>query len=316
MAIGMNSRQAAFLGTLSVLMLVATAWAYVASPALREDDGKMRVMATFYPLYYFASEIGGNRTHVDSLIPFNSEPHSWEPAPSDIVRADKAKVFVFNGAGIEPWVGKLLGTLQNRDSMKVVDSSKGIDALKGDAENPTALNPHFWIDPILAKRQVDNILAGLEAADPAGAAYYEERAGGLKTRLDRLDSDFREGLANRTKDTIVTTHEGFDYMAVRYNFSARSVLGISPNQEPSVKKIVEIVDVVEEHGLDVVFGEPVYSDKFMRTVADEVGHRTGRNVRVLVLDGIHGRAGPHAGMDYFQIQHDNLSNLEIGLGVP
>jgi zinc transport system substrate-binding protein len=310
----MNSKQAAFLGTLSVILLLAVSWGYVASPGRETDDGRLRVVATFYPLYYFASEIGGNRTHVDSLIPFNSEPHSWEPAPSDIVRADKAKVFVYNGAGFEPWVEKLLGTLQNRGSMKVVDSSRGIDVMKGDAESPSARNPHFWVDPVLAKQQVDNILAGFEAADSPNAAYYKQRADELKTRLDALDAEFREGLRNRTKDSIVTTHEGFNYMAARYNFTADSVLGISPNQEPSAQKIMEIVNVVEEHGLDVVFGEPVYSDKFMRTVADEVSHRTGREVQVLVLDGIHGRAGPHANMDYFQIQDDNLKNLKTGLG--
>ena len=293
MASGMNSRQAAFLGTLFVILLLSMSWAIVASPGREADDGKLRVVATFYPLYYFASEIGGQRTHVDSLIPFNSEPHSWEPAPSDIVRADKAGVFVYNGAGIEPWVGELLDTLQNRGSMNVVDSSLGIAALKGDAHSPSGRNPHFWIDPVLAKKQVDNIMAGLEDADPSGSVYYEQRAEDLKARLDALDLEFREGLGNRTKDTIVTTHEGFDYIAARYNFTADSVLGVSPNQEPSAKKIMEIVNVVEDHGLDVVFGEPVYNDKFMRTIADEVSHRTGRNVRVLILDGIHGRAGPH-----------------------
>jgi zinc transport system substrate-binding protein len=170
------------------------------------------------------------------------------------------------------------------------------------------------VDPVLAKRQVDNILAGLEAADPSSSAYYEQRAAELKSRLDALDAQFREGLKDRTKDTIVTTHEGFDYMASRYNFTADSVLGISPDQEPSAQKIMEIVNLVEGHGLDVVFGEPVYSDRYMRTIADEVSHRTGRDVRVLILDGIHGRAGPHANMDYFQIQRDNLDNLQIGLG--
>jgi len=310
----MNSKQTAFIGTLSVVLLLAVSWAYVASPGRETDDGRLRVVATFYPLYYFASEIGGNRTHVSSLIPFNTEPHSWEPAPSDIVNADKAKVFVYNGAGFEPWVAKLLGTLQNRGSMKVVDSSYGIDVMKGDVDNLAGLNPHFWVDPVLAKHQVENIRTGLAAADPAGAAYYKQRADDLKARLDALDTDFREGLQNRTKDTIVTTHEGFDYMAARYNFTAESVLGISPDQQPSAQKIMGIVRIVEDHDLDVVFGEPVYSDKFMRTVAGEVRHQSGRDVQVLVLDGIHGRAGPHANMDYFQMQKDNLKNLKTGLG--
>jgi len=309
-----NGRQKVFVAIVAVMILALVSAGYALSPPADRDDGRLRVVATFYPLYYFASEIGGNRTHVSSLIPFNSEPHSWQPAPSDIVRADKADVFVYNGAGIEPWVGKLLGTLQNRNSMKVVDTSRGIDLLAGDADSPSGRNPHFWIDPVRAKSQVENIRAGLVAADPAGAQYYGQRADELKTRLDALDSDFREGLQNRTKDTIVTTHEGFDYLAARYSFSAHSVLGISPDQEPSARKMMEMVDIVNEHGLDVVFGEPVYSDKFMRTVAGEVSHQTGKNVRVLVLDGIHGRAGPHAGMDYFQIQRENLANLKTGLG--
>lgn len=310
----MRSRQAAFLSTLVVLLLVSLAGAYVLSPADDADDGRLRVVATFYPLYYFAQQVGGDRVHVDSLIPFNSEPHSWEPSPADIIKVDKARVFVYNGAGIEPWVGKVLGTIRNRNSMVVVDSSRGIAAMKDTGEQ-SGINPHFWIDPVLAKQQVENIRAGLTAADPAGAGNYTANADALEARLEALDKEFSEGLRNRTKDTIVTTHEGFDYLAGRYNFTADSVLGISPNQEPSAQKIARIVDIVKEHGLTVVFGEPIYSDRYMQTIANEVKRQAGRDIRVLVLDGLHGLSGPHAGMDYFGIQRENLKNLRIGLGV-
>ena len=291
-------------------MLLLTA-GYVLSPEAGADDGRLRVVATFYPLYYFSGQIGGDRARVEALIPFNSEPHAWEPRPADIVNADKGRLFVYNGADLEPWVGKFLGTLRNRDRMQVVEATAGLPIGK---ENGHGLNPHVWIDPVLAKMQVDNILGGFVRADPANAAYYAANAAGLRTRLDALDNEYRNGLANRTRNVIVTTHEGFDYLAARYNFTAVSVLGLSPDQQPSAAKIAELVKVVEEHDLPVVYGEPVYSDRYMETIANEVRKQSGREITVLVLDGIHGKAGPHASMDYFQIQRENLRNLQTGLG--
>jgi zinc transport system substrate-binding protein len=307
-----NSHQKAFLGILAAALLLALGAGVALSPAPGADDGRLRVVATFYPLYYVSGQIGGDRARVEALIPFNSEPHAWEPRPADIVNADKAGVFVYNGAGLEPWVEKLLGTLQNRGRMQVVEAVRGIEL---GTEEGHGLNPHVWIDPVLAKAQVDNILQGFVRADPADAAYYSANADALKARLDALDAEYRQGLANRTRDTIVTTHEGFDYLAARYDFTAEAVLGLSPDQQPSASKIAEIVDVVVDHDLPVVFGEPVYSDRYMQTIANEVKRQSGRDVRVLVLDGIHGKAGPHADMDYFLIQRENLRNLRIGLGV-
>lgn len=310
----MNWKQALLLTSVGLLLTAGAAASYLASPE-RADDGRLRVVATFYPLYYFSVEIAGERASVSNLIPFNSEPHSWEPTPSDIVRVDRAGVFVYNGAGLEPWAGELLSALQNRERMQVVDSSKGLALISGDRDGPHGFNPHFWVDPVLAKHQVDNILAGFERADPANAPYYASNADNLKSRLDTLDTEFRDGLANRTKDIIVTTHEGFDYIAQRYNFTAKAILGLEPNQQPSAAKIAEIVDIVQSSDLSVVFGEPVYSDAYMRTISDEVKSRSGREVKVLILDGIHGRSGPHAQLDYFGIQRANLESLKIGLGV-
>lgn len=306
-----NSRQKAFLGSLSVLLLLLVATGYVLSPPAEADDSRMRVVATFYPLYYFSGQIGGDRARVEALIPFNSEPHAWEPRPADIVNVDKCRVFVYNGADLEPWVGKFLGTLRNRGTIKVVEATAGLPLGR---EEGHGLNPHVWIDPVLAGMQVDNILAGFVRADPANAGYYADNAANLKSRLDALDLEYRDGLANRTRNAIVTTHEGFDYLARRYDFTAFSVLGLSPNQQPSAGKIAEIVKVVEGHDLPVVFGEPVYSDRYMQTIANEVKKQSGRDIQVLVLDGIHGKAGPHANMDYFRIQRENIKNLEKGLG--
>ncbi|MFH0816069.1 MAG: zinc ABC transporter substrate-binding protein [Methanobacteriota archaeon] len=295
----MNRKQLAL-----VVASTAVACALVAAAlftgGLTSSDERLKVVASFYPLAYFAEEIGGEKAKVDVLIPENAEPHAWEPSTSDILKVDKADVFIYNGGGFEPWIGNFLDSAHN-GALTVVDTSAGI-AISGD--------PHFWLDPLSAKLQVDNILAGFSSADPGNAGLYEANAQALKGRLDKLNQDYVDGLAGRLKNDIVTTHEGFDYMANRYGFNAHAAIGISADEQPSVQAIADLVDIVHGLGIHYVFVEPVYSDQYMETIAAETGAQT------LVLDGIHGRTGVHSGMDYFEIMYANLEQLRIGLEAP
>ncbi|MCU0800037.1 MAG: metal ABC transporter substrate-binding protein [Candidatus Thermoplasmatota archaeon] len=168
-------------------------------------------------------------------------------------------------------------------------------------------DPHFWLDPVLAMVQVDNIAKGFSEADPEHAVEYASNAVSLKDRLNKLDSDFKEGLKDRKKNDIITTHEGFNYLAKRYGFETRSAIGISGDEQPSINDIANLVRMIEEKDLGYIFVEPVYSDQYMETVSDETG------ADILILDGLHGRMGAHADMDYFEIMYENLRNLRIGL---
>jgi hypothetical protein len=170
-------------------------------------------------------------------------------------------------------------------------------------------DPHIWVDPVDAKIQVHNILNGFEQADPMNATYYQENAANLSSRLDALNHEYIVGLQNRTKDVIITTHEGFDYIAQQYGFQAYGATGVWADSQPSAQAIAALVNAVDHYGLHYVFSEPVYNDAVIQTIASETG------TQVLVLDGIHGRVGVHAGWDYFQIMEDNLKNLRIGLEV-
>jgi len=181
----------------------------------------------------------------------------------------------------------------------VVDTSRGINTSKGD--------PHFWLDPLSAKIQVANMLEAFIQADPANATYYKTRAKKLTRRLEKLDRDYRDGLKNRRKNVIVTTHKGFDYLASRYGFKAEAIMGITADAEPSIQDLIRITETVRENNLKYVFAEPVYSDKFIEIISRETG------AKVLILDGVHSQLGPHANMDYFQIMYENLENLKKGL---
>ncbi len=309
----MSEGSSGFNRTVAAMLVVAliiggSAAAFVLFVPQFENSGKLQVVASFYPLYFFSSEVGGERVEVHTLIPDNVEPHSWEPTPSDLIEVSEARIIVYNGQGFEPWIDSFLSAVDNPDLIQV-DTSVGIPPISSQDLEHTGTDPHFWLDPLSAKIQVQNILAAFNQADPENASYYTNNADILMQRLDQLNHDYANGLANRTKNAIVTTHEGFNYMAKRYGFEAYAAVGISADQQPSPQDMARLTDLVNNLGLHYVFSEPVYLDAVMEMIADETG------VKVLVLDGVHGRAGIHAHMDYFQIMYANLDNLKIGLEV-
>jgi len=181
---------------------------------------------------------------------------------------------------------------------------------EGEGGHEHGLNdPHIWLDPLSAKAQVSNILKAFISADPSNATAYQQNADDLMSRLDGLDQEFANGLANRTKNAIITTHEGFNYLAQRYDFDAYAAIGISADAQPSAADLAALADKVNDLGLNYVFSEPIFSDRVIDTIARETG------AQVLVLDGIHGRTGVHANMDYFEIMRANLESLKVGLEV-
>ncbi|MDH4122688.1 MAG: zinc ABC transporter substrate-binding protein [Thermoplasmata archaeon] len=297
------------IGKITIVIVIALALllSYLAinfSIPTQTQNNRLAVMTSFYPLWFFASEIGGDRAEVNMLIPDNAEPHSWEPTPSDIIEVGTSDVFIFNGGGFEPWVEDFLPLLE--ENVTIVDTSKNIVEISSEFGIE---DPHFWLDPLNAKIQVDNILAGFKEEDSANASYYEANANSLKSRLNGLHNEFLSGLSNRTKNAIITTHEGFGYLANRYGFEAYAAVGISAEEMPSAQDLLNLAQKVEEFGLGYVFSEPTYSDAIIETIADETG------AEILVLDGVHGRSGIHANMDYFEIMYENLENLRIGLEV-
>ena len=145
---------------LAILALLAAAGCQQASP----PDGKPLVVASFYPMYEFARQVAGDRARVVSLVPTGAEPHDWEPSPQDMAEIRRARLFVYNGAGLEPWAEKVKAELDAKTTA-VVSASARIPLVGKD--------PHVWLDPTLARSEVEAIRAALTQIDPGGAALYE-----------------------------------------------------------------------------------------------------------------------------------------------
>lgn len=92
-------------------------------------EGKVNVITTFYPIYEFTKEIGGDDANVVNLLPTGVEPHDWTPRSQDIVNTSKAQLFLYNGAGLEGWVPGFLKGLDKDTQVKPVEVSHGIQLI-------------------------------------------------------------------------------------------------------------------------------------------------------------------------------------------
>jgi len=116
---------------------------------------KPQVVATVYPLWEFSRQVAGARADAVALVPPGVEPHDWEPSPRDVSLTRRASVLVHSGTGLDAWSQKLL--TGGAGPRVVVDASRGLDLIRSGG----VVDPHAWLDPRLARAQVEAIETGL-----------------------------------------------------------------------------------------------------------------------------------------------------------
>lgn len=289
---------------LLVLLCGALAAGCRESPA---PGGKPLVVASFFPMYDFARQVAADRAQVISLVPPGVHGHDWEPSPQDVAQVRRARIFVYNGAGFEPWVDKLIKEAAGSATV-VVAASAGLTVARTGADGGT--DPHVWLDPVLAKGEVDAIRAALESGDPAGKSTYEARAAAYAAKLADLDGHFEAGLRDCARREVVVSHAAFGYLTRRYRLEQIAVTGLAPQAEPSPAALAAIVRTARERKVTAIFLEPLVSPKLAETLAREVG------VRLLTLDPIEGVTRKEAaeGTGYVELMARNLQSLREGLG--
>ena len=276
-----------------------------ANPA---DSGKMVVVGTFYPLAHFASQVGGNLVTVANITPAGAEPHDYEPTPQDIARSYGAKVFIMNGGGVDTWAEKIAPDLK-ANGVTVVDMQDTILLSTAPSGSETTLDPHIWLDPVLAEQEVGLIRDAFAKADPGNAVAYASNAASYIAQLQTLDEEYKAGLAScRIKD-IVTSHAAFGYMAKRYGLTQIAIAGLSPDAEPSAEQMADIAQLAKKDNVKYIFFESLVSPKLAQTIATEVGAQT---IAFNPLEGLTD-AEIASGKTYLTVMRDNLSKLRIAL---
>jgi zinc transport system substrate-binding protein len=279
------------------------------TPTPLPQANQLTVVASFYPLYEFARQAGGDRVQVSSLVPTGVEPHEWEPLPREVVRVSQADLFVYNGAGLEPWSDRIVKDLKG-DRPVVLVATAGIAlrrAEDGDEDGP--LDPHVWLDPVRAQQQVQAISAALQRLDPDHAQTYATNADAYLGQLGQLDQEYLEGLRDCESRTLVTTHASFGYLASRYGLTPVAISGLNPEAEPSPGRLAELARDLKAQGVTAVYTETLVSPAVAEALAREI------DAQVLDLNPIEGLTPAEAaqGKDYLSLMRENLASLRKGL---
>lgn len=266
---------------------------------------KIKIITTLFPLYDFAKNIVKGKANVYLILPHGTEPHSYEPKFSDIIKINKANILIYTNKYMEPWIEDILKGINNKNLL-VIDTSKGINF---NYENKQ-LDPHIWLDISNAKIMANNILNGLINIDPHNKNYYIKNSIHYINKLDSLDKEYTKTLNKRKKHIIISSgHNAFNYLSKKYDFKCIAPLSLSPDSEPSPKKISQIISLIKIHKIKYIYYEELLDPKLAKVISKETG------IKLLMLNAAHNikKSELENNVDYILIMQNNLKNLKIGL---
>jgi zinc transport system substrate-binding protein len=294
---------AVYLGLLGVLLVACT------SSTAADESGTVSVVASFYPLAEAAQQVGGDLISVENLTPPGVEPHDLELAPDDIEAMATADVIVYLGGGFQPAVEDAVSQAEDAVTVDALEAVDTKEAPPSEAEEGLTVDPHVWLDPGRYQEVVRTVADALSEADPANESAYDTNADAYVAKIAALDDDLRAGLADCRRTTIVTSHEAFAYLAESYGLTEVGITGLSPEAEPSARRLAELEDLVDQEGITTIFAEELVSPKVAETLADEAG------VTVEVLDPLESLTDDQvaAGQDYVSVMRENLDILRGAL---
>ncbi|RJE89924.1 ABC transporter substrate-binding protein [Paenibacillus sp. 1011MAR3C5] len=292
---------------------------------------KLQVVTSFYPLYYLASEIGGEHVEVVNLIAAGVEPHDWTPKSKDLSTASNAQLLLYHGAGLELWIDQFLKGLSKDSKVVTKEMSAGISLISGNADDHDHAHdhdgedhdhdaeeghshshdtdPHTWVSPKSAIILAENVKYSLIETDPVHEDYYTERFETVKNELVQLDQKYTEVLEKASQKNLVVSHQAFGYLARDYGLTQTSIMGLSPDAEPRAQDILKIAKFVKENGVKYIFFEELVSDRLAKTLASEAG------VETMVLNPLEGltKEQEQTGATYVTLMESNLQNLTKAL---
>ncbi|MFD3261517.1 metal ABC transporter solute-binding protein, Zn/Mn family [Paenibacillus lentus] len=171
------------------------------------------------------------------------------------------------------------------------------------------LDPHVWLSPALAIKEVRNIEAGLSQAAPEHIEQFKQHADAYVAKLEALDQEFRDTLTTAKRKDFITQHAAFGYLAREYGLRQVPIAGLSPDLEPSAAKMAEIVKFARENNVKTIFFETLVSSKVAETISKEIG------AKAAVLHTLEGvtEEDLNNNLDYIAIMRQNLAALQTAL---
>jgi zinc transport system substrate-binding protein len=283
--------------------------------------GKVKVVASIFPLADVAREIGGEHVEVVMLLPAGETPHGFQPKPRDSEALARARLLLTVGLGLDLWADRAAAASGNRalttlvfaEAVRVepikVAPAEVHEEHEAHAEHEEHAHPfgdpHLWLDPTLMKEYTAALAGALSTIQPEHAADFQTRQEAYGAALDRLDEEYRSTLATARIKSFVSFHSAFTYVARRYGLLQQAVLE-PERSDVSAGHLERVVEFVRSRGVKVLFAEPQYPRDRLAALAQQ----TGTTVMTLDPEG-----NPHVpGHDsYLSLMRTNLDTLAKAL---
>jgi ABC-type Zn uptake system ZnuABC Zn-binding protein ZnuA/ABC-type Mn2+/Zn2+ transport system permease subunit len=275
-------------------------------------DGRIEVVATTTEIGDWVREVGGSAVAVDQILRPNTDPHEYEPRPSDVVGAAEAKLVFASGDNLDSWIDQVVS--DSGSEAEVVDLGATVPVqLPGESSGAEAsrYDPHWWHDPRNAKFAVREIAQRLTLVDPKHKAQFTRNAGAYIAKLLLLDGEIARCMDSvpTARRKLVTDHDAFGYFADRYGIDV--VGAVIPSQttqaQPSAKDLSALAALIEREGVEAIFPESSLSAK----VAEAIAAQTGASAEHALYGDTLGPAGSD-GATYLRMEAANASSMVRG----
>ena len=289
---------------------------------IAENSDKIQIVTTIFPLYDFINNIGKDKVDVNMLIPAGVDVNDYEPTPQDIMMINESDLFIYMGEDIEYWAKTLVNSLD--DKVKIIDVTENIDLIEkekfeenhnikeNDSHNHDLekYDTHIWLDPLKSIQMVNNINQKLCEIDTENSNYYEYNTKNYLSDLEKLDSDFLNLTQNNSKKIAFGGPFAYSYFVDRYNLDFISAYdSCGENGEPSVFKLKEIINQINENDINVIFYKEFSSASIANTISEETG------AKMLEFNSIHTVTQEDLDnkVSYISLMKKNLENLKEAL---
>ncbi len=207
------------------------------------------------------------------IVPFGVDVHSFEPTPKELARLSDSALFIYSGAGLEPWASsfsKIVKALDISKSVELRHLEEAHEAHSGH-HHGEKIDPHYWLDManmVLATRAIEKTL--LEIL-PEEKETVQKNTEAYIRQLESIDRRYEEKLSTCKSKQIIVNHNAFGYLAHRYSFEVHALTGLSPEAMPSAKTMARLIDMVRSEQIGTIFFESFVSDRLISNIAAESG---------------------------------------------
>ena len=267
-----------------------------------DNGGRPVVVATTTQIADFARAVGGGDVVVHQILKPNTDPHDYEPRPSDVTQTANAKVVLENGDNLDKWMGDIVK--QSGGHPAVVDLGAVVPvkrAGESSGNEASRYDPHWWHDPRNARDAVLKIRDTLAQSDPRHTAEYDRRAQRYVGQLDALDTGIQKCFAAvpAGERKLVTDHDAFGYFAERYGIT---VIGaVIPSQttqaQPSAGDTAKLAALIRREHVKAIFPESSLNRKLANALAQATGATSDHTLYGDTLGRQGSRGATYIGME-------------------